>query len=342
MKLLSRLTLVAAVLMLAACGKKDPAADKADPAKPAAADAGPPVDAAPPSPLAATIEGKPYTFPGAYIDMATQNDTIKISTRAGGCGTEEVEGDVVLDIRLAAGPGGKRFAGSPHAVGVSIKNDKEDYASDGRDLAGVLWLEPAEWKVGGKVKGVLKFDDIAKASDETYKQYSGYGAFEAEMCNLSTDDWRYQATPEKADDGPAKGEGGGIKFAFKSGIAVMRFDEPRKIDRIEEIHLFDADVTCDDFSSAKGPHIRLRDLGGARGPTPLVGTHQEVKDVTFKEDGKDDLMVSGPGWIKFDALELKDGAEVKGTVHVESSTAKSNPATPSRLSGSFTAKVCKK
>lgn len=337
MKQLARFAFLAAALVPAACGKSS---DKAAPAKSTPVDAGPPPDAPPPSPMAATIEGKPYTFPGVTISAATQRDVIKLSTRAGGCGTEEVDGDVVLDVRVAAGPGGKHFAPGPHAVGVSIKNEKEDYASDGRELTGVLWLDATEWKAGAKVKGVLKFDDLAKAADESYKQYSGYGAFEAEVCDVSTADWRYQPTPEQADAGPAKGEGGGIKFAFKSGVAVMRHDDARKLDRIEELHLFDADVTCDTFAAAKGPHVRLKSPGGASGPRPLIGTPQDV-EVTYKEDGKADFDVYGPAWIKFDTLELKEGTEAKGTVHAESSTAASNPMPPSRLSGGFTVKVCK-
>ncbi len=190
MKLRALLTLLAAVSVFAACGKKDKPADKSEPTKPGAgaAAAAPPPDAAPPSPFEATIEGKPYKFPGVIIDAATQNDTIKLSTRAGGCGTEEVDGDVQIDIRIGAGPGGKHFAPGPHAVGLTIENDKEDYASDGRTLSGVLTLEPTEWKQGAKVKGVLKLDDVAKAGDDSFKKYSGYGAFEAEICALSTDD----------------------------------------------------------------------------------------------------------------------------------------------------------
>lgn len=337
MKQFARFAFLAAALVPAACGK---ASDKAAPAKGSPVDAGPPIDAPPPSPVAATIEGKPYTFPGVTITAATQRDAIKLSTRAGGCGTEEVEGDVVLDVRVAAGPGDKHFAPGPHAVGVTIKNDKADYASDGRELMGVLTLDATSWKPGAKVKGVLKFDDVAKAADDSYQAYSGYGSFEAEVCDVSTSAWRYQPTPEQADAGPAKGEGGGITFAFKSGVAVMRHDDARKLDRIEELHLFDADVTCATFADAKGPHVKLKSPGGAHGPRPLIGSPQDV-EVTFKQDGKDDFDVTGPAWIKFDTLELKEGAAAKGTVHAEASTATSNPMPPGRLSGAFTAVVCK-
>jgi hypothetical protein len=333
-------TVFVAVSSLAACSKKDKTADKVEPPKPAVIDAAPAPEA--PKMFEATIEGKPYKFESAWIEGGDQHDTLVLSTRPGGCEVEKQEGDTRIRVPIPMGPGGKHHAPGPYEGELVLVNEKEKWASDGSKLSGVVTLEPAEWTKGAKVKGTLTLDDLAKADDDSLKKYTGAGPFEATVCGLTSEEYRYQATPEAADAGPVKGEGGGIKFEFKGGRAYMSHDDKRNIDRIQEIHLYASEVTCENYMSATGPEVTLYGLGGAHGPKPLLGTPQAVWSVSFK-DGDKSFALDGPGWIKFDELELKHDAVIKGTIHKEASTygVKTDPKNAGRLSGSFTAIICK-
>lgn len=348
-----RFVLLVAAAALASCEKKDKPADKLtpEPAKPAAADAAPPaVKATPPAPppgadkpFEATIEGKPYKFASAKIVASDHGESVVLSTGAGGCAAEKADTDTVIAAFVPRGPGGKHYAPGPLQVEFTIVNQKENFASDNSFLTGVLTLDPAsDWKQGGKVKGTFSFDDVAKAEDDSLKKYTGAGSFTADVCELGGE-YAYQALPDAADAGPAKGEAGGIKFEFKSGTAYMSHDDKRNIDKIQEITLYTTDVTCETKDTAKGPRVTLFNPGGARGPKPIVGSAQTVSAIYFKEEGKDNVTLRGPSSVKFDALDLKIDGEIKGTLHAEApeSDVKADPKAAGRISGSFSAKICK-
>lgn len=302
-----------------------------------APDAAAPVAA--PQPFSATLEGKPYKFLSAKIDTATQQDSIELSTRAGGCDRDYQEGDTLVSVSIPRGPGGKHFAPGPLFVSVLMTNEKEKFEEDYAN--GVITIEPGEWKVGNKIKGTLRFKDRDEADDGSMKEYVGEGSFEAVVCGLASDDYAYQVLPETADAGPAKGEADGIPFTFKSGVAMLTHDDDNNVDRIQAIELFDTDVTCAE-REMKGPKVTLYSPGGAQAGEPIVGAPQTTT-IYWDAPGKDHRTVYGPNWVKFDAIELKEGAVIKGTVHAEAAAkdVRDDPTKAARLSGSFTATVCK-
>lgn len=234
----------------------------------------------------------------ATINTGTQTENLVLTTGAPGCSGNNKEGDTQLSISIPIGPGGKHFSPGPFAVSASVTNEKDKFAASFVD--GVVNIEPGEWKVGNKIKGTLRIDD-AEMKDDKKLSYTGSGSFEAEICALADPaDLGFQATPADFEKTPATGSfGGGDKFTFKSGIAVLSHNRARDIDEITEIHLFDSDVTCDN-------------------------------------------QVFGPQFVKFDAIELKEGSVIKGSVYLETATsAAKDPKRAGKVSGSFTATVCK-
>ena len=318
--------LAAFVLAFTACSKK---------ANPTEAETPKP----PPPPFEATFEGKNYKFLSAKIKGWGVDDAITLSTAAGGCDVESKEGDIELLIQVGQGPGGKHFAGQPLAVKMELTSEKEPF--DARSLDGVVTIGEGEWKEGGKVKGVLSLDDAENG--ETKKLYKGFGSFEAVVCGLAADYERYQGTAVEADKAPFSGNLGATKFAFKKGMAMVVHDRDRDIDVISEIGLFESDVTCETWSeqTKTGNWVKLFGTDGARGKEVFLGTAQQ-RTLMFSRDG-DTKVASGPAWVKFDALDFKPNSVVKGSVHFEASApaVKADPTIAGRLSGTFSAIVCK-
>lgn len=320
-----------AVSLLAGCSKK------------ANTDAEPAAPAPPPPPFEATFEGKTYKFLSAKIKSHEyRNESLTLSTAAGGCEVESKDGDIELKFEIGSGPGGKHYSTGPLGVSLSLDSEVEKFAA--RSLDGVINLAPGEWKVGNKIKGTLRVDDVKTGSDKSKKLYTGWGSFEAIVCELTDDVNRYQATPAEADKGTVSGAfGGSDPFVFKTGLAMLTHDSDRDIDRISEINFFDSDVSCDTWSAQKNKGLRVELFGptGASGKDVILGSPQQ-RTVFFFANGEQST-VYGPSWVKFDSVELKKDGVVKGSFHAESGTAAAagNPKKTGRLSGTFTATVCK-
>jgi|GEM_PF-4290346 len=342
-------TLLLASLLLAsssAC-KKNKAADKDPPkagptvAVTATTGSATPATPTPPAPsmakpLEATFEGKPYKFISAVIVSDGTDDRFRLSTGALGCGDEPKPADTILEFEVGLGPGGKHFSPGPLVISGSVYGDDQKFVIDSF-LYAIVNLTPGEWKEGNKVKGTIRIDD---ADNDPAVVYKGEGSFEATVCETENDS-RYQATPEAADAGPVTGTLGGEKFTAKGAIAILSHDSERDRDEISSIRLFDAPVDCDNYSEKKGLDVQIQGYGGSSGTDIFLGAPQPRR-LNYRQ-GSTQFFLSGPAWIKFDALELKEGTEVKGSFHAEASTekVKADAKYAGRLSGSFTAKVCR-
>jgi hypothetical protein len=287
--------------------------------------------------LEGTFDGKPYKFTSATIESVNGHDTLKLSTGALKCGDEAADGDTTLSIDVQKGPGGKHYAPGPMATPVELYNSKQEFAI-GNTLHGVLTTEPAEWKEGNKVKGTLR---IADAAEDQKGTYTASGSFEATVCEMSEDPEGFQALPEEADKGPVSGTVGGKPFTFKSGIAELRHDKARDVDEILTIDLFDTAVDCTNYRNDKGMKLGIGGAAGASGKDVIVGSPQPWS-MGWMVNGTN-YFFQGPLWVKFDAIELKEGSVIKGSLHGEANPAlaKEHPDGAGKLSGTFTATVCK-
>jgi hypothetical protein len=337
MQFRSVLVLLVAVTAVPACKKKDKndsagsagsAVGSAEVAGSAAAPTPPPAGAG--TPFEATLEGKPFKFTNAKISDAAGADRITLSTGALACDADPTSGDTTLTVDVGQGPGGKHFAPGPFGVDIELYNEKQEFAI-GNTLRGVLTLEPGEWKAGNKIKGTLRFED---AKDD--KKYSGKGSFEAVVCDFGEREVSYPPTPETADAGPVSGTLGGEKFTVKTAVANLRHDDALNVDYIDNITLSDAEINCN--KSINGMMVNF----GARamGKDVFTGTPLPTRVGWFK--GGTNYGLKGSGWVKYDTIELKEGGEVKGSLFAEAagSYAK-DPKMAAKVSGTFTAKVCK-
>ncbi len=329
---------ISAIVVLPACKKDTPS----DPPKPTTTTTSATVatPAAAKKPFEANFEGKTLKFT-ATIDQATQVDSLTLTTGAPGCGGTYKEGDTTISIDIPLGPGGKHMSPGPFAISAHLTNEKDKLASDFAD--GVINIEPGEWKVGNKIKGTLRLDDATKKDDKTFT-YTGSGSFEAEICGLAdTNDLGFQATPAEFETTPATGSfGGGDKFVFKSGIAELSHNDDRNIDEVKYFHLFDTVVTCDNWEKDKDKGVRVELLSnhGVSGKDLLIGTPQTTSAYYYPH-GKQN-QVFGPQFVKFDAIELKEGGVIKGSLYLETATRDAkDPKKAGKISGAFTATVCK-
>jgi hypothetical protein len=281
------------------------------------------------TPLEANLEGKPFKFVSAKISDAAGVDRITLSTGALTCDADPASGDTTLSVDVGQGPGGKHFAPGPIGVDIELYNEEQEF-SIGNTLRGVLTLEPGEWKVGNKVKGTLRFEDV---KDD--KRYNGTGSFEAVVCDFGERDLKFPAVPEAADASPVSGNLGGEKFTYKSAIAQLSHDAARNIDFIEAITLSDAAIDCSNWTRSAGTRVTVG-ATGASGKDVFIGTHQPTQIGWFKNGSN--TFLNGSSWIKYDALELNEGSEVKGSIYGE---AAKDAKYAAKLSGTFIAKVCK-
>jgi hypothetical protein len=305
---------------------------------PAAGSAATPPPAAPADmkPFEATLEGKPYKFATVKIVDGSKTANLVFTTATGGCAQEYKTGDIELAIKMEKGPGGKYFAPGP--VGVDADITSENVKFETSSLTSILTVEPGEWKVGNKIKGTLRIND-ADGSDDKKVTYTGSGSFVAEICALPGDE-AFAASPESVDKTPIAGSLGDQKFAFKGGIAHLGKAKTGE-DQIAEIDLYDSAVDCSSASGTKGGHLMLMGNGGATGKDVFVGTPQQ-RSISFRDPGGAQVFVSGPSWVKFDTIDLKEGGDVKGSLFAESSPddVKQYPKRAVKLAGTFAVKVC--
>ncbi|MFO0612331.1 MAG: hypothetical protein U0414_07080 [Polyangiaceae bacterium] len=279
----------------------------------------------------ATIEGKTYTFKTVTISTQNQVDVLELSTAEGGCKAETKDSDLRITFDLPLGPGGKHFAPGP-IVGPLREGSK---LTKGMNGAAVVTLEKGDVKKGDKVKGTLQFDwkkgDLA---------YTGKGGFEAQVCEELMGDFRYQATPEKADEKPAAGEIEGTKWASKSAVVVLGTLDG--VDVVQSVDLFDGKVDCKSYGEAAGKkHVSFTtNLPLPSDVFKYVGAPQPAAALSYG-DAKKKTDVFGPIWVKFDALDAKDGGTAKGSLFGETAENKKKDGKPSKISGTFEAAVCK-
>jgi hypothetical protein len=350
----STLVLLLAVAAVPACSKK-PAADKGAPAtgsdsditvtvttgSGSAAPAGSAAVAAHPGdskPFEATMEGKPYKFVGARVQNGNAQDTIVLTSAAGGCAHNYTAGDIELQVNLEQGPGGKHFAGSPLGLYTGLTSETTKFAAG--QLESYVTTEPGEWKVGNKIKGTLRFSD-GDGFGSDMKLYDGSGSFEAEICAVASDP--FEAPPDKVDATPAAGNMGEQKFGFRGGIAFLAKNK-RDVDNINRIWLFDAPVTCDNYKQVEDKKAALLMINGDGGSTAkdlLPGTFQQ-RGFSYRTPDGAQHFINGPAWIKFDTIELKEGGDVKGSLYVATSASdnKAHPKDVSKVAGTFAVKVC--
>lgn len=285
------------------------------------------------------LEGKPYKLTAGKIDRINQKEHLVVSTGPLTCEGSPAPNDVFFEIYVSAGPDGKHYAPGPVGVAAMLVrgagSDGPGFVMGGAELHGVLTLEPGDWAPGNKVKGSLRIDDISEDKKATY---TGSSPFEATVCELAADPEADLATPAEADKGPASGTLGGAAFTAKSAIAILSHDARRDVDQIDEIHLFDSEVDCTTYQRVDGTVVRITGTAGASGKDVFVGAPQP-RDLWWGAN----FHLQGPAWVKFDAIELKEGAEVKGSVYGEATAARAKkyPKSAGKLSGTFTAKVCK-
>lgn len=290
---------------------------------------------APPGPsggaFTAKIEGKDYTFKTVTITTQNQVDVLELSTAEGGCKAEGKDGDLRIAFDLPLGPGGKHFAPGP-IVGALHEATSLTKRMNG---PAVVTIENGEMKKGDKVKGTLTFD--WKKGDNAY---AGTGSFEALVCDELMGEFRYQATPEKAEEKPAAGEVEGAKWASKSAVVVL--ESVDGADVVKSLDLFEGKVDCKSYGDA----VAKKHLSFTTNlPTPndkfkYVGVAEPAQSLLIVE-GKKQSGIYGPVWVKFDALDAKDGGAAKGSLYGETAENKKKDGKPSKISGTFEGVVCK-
>lgn len=291
--------------------------------------------ATPPGPsggaFTAKIEGKDYTFKTITITTQNQVDVLEFSTAEGGCKAEGKDTDLRIAFDLPLGPGGKHFAPGP------IVGNVRESTSLTKRMKGPasVTLENGEMKKGDKVKGTLSFD--WKKGENAY---SGNGSFEALICDELMGEFRYQATPEKADEKPAAGEVEGKKWSSKSAVVVL--DTVDGADVVKSVELFEGKVDCKSFGDALAKkHLSFStNLPAPSDKFKYVGLPQPAQSLLIVE-GKKQSGIYGPVWVKFDALDAKDGGAAKGSLFGETAENKKKDGKPSKISGTFEAVVCK-
>jgi len=308
-----------------------------------AAPAKPPADL-PTGAFTAKLEGKEYKLAGAYIKNATQQDMLVLTTVTGGCDAPLTDADLELDFDLPTGPGGKHLAPGPFGGYIEISTIKSQFKEQGRGLyEATATLEKGDFKQGDKVKGTLKFGPDNSTEDGKKYEYSGGGAFEATVCDLSSD-LKFQATPETVGTDPVTGTLGKAPFTAKSAFAMLEHDEARNTDYVNEIFLLPGDATCETLSAEKGKATFVKIYGreGASGTQKLIGSPQP-RLVYFSPGGKDQQQIWGSAWAKFDQIDLAEKGTIKGTMFAETVPydVKEHPDRVGKLAGAFTATVCK-
>lgn len=320
-------SLVVAVVLLSACGKKgekepssgsgsdNPVAVK--PADPKPAD--PPK--APEAPkLTVNVRGKELTIVSQYAHFWPWGVEVKLFSKPHTCSDPRNDEPDMVQFNVLSGPGGKYFVGQPQFARVFAHSESRD---DLPAYASSVTVEPFEAKADAHIKGTIavewkKGDKLVKVS----------GPFDATICN--NPDTSRKVLPESVDK-PLAGTIGKKNVSAKTTIAELKRDEANGVDHVEKLYFFPKAMTCKDYFAKRGEAFLIaRDFGAANSKQNAANTFQPV-----------DFDSPGSGWVKFDALDLKDGGTITGSIAANYSDPGSDEKKHVDVAGTFSAMVCK-
>ncbi len=245
---------------------------------------------------------------------------IRMTDLAGPChALLEAPWKATLSIVIPPGPSGRFFAGSPvgaWSYGI-VDGERLDYSAGDAIVA----IEPFTRTMGARVRGTV---DLPR----------GGGAFEAELCALGSVP---DTLPETVPNDPVSGTLDGHRFTVTKALIQLagRADEPA---RLEDLRLFQDNVTCADLGTAKRPGLDFHFIGGAGSRRPLAGSAQPAWASAIHVPGERHHLVGRmPAWIRFDSLAFEPHKKVRGTLAVEQ-IVDTKPI--ARVGGRFEAEVC--
>ncbi len=330
---------VALALLGAGCPKRqEPVAESAvkKDAPPAPTGAKPTEAPKSSGPFSATLAGTPFSFKSAWVKPETINAvemaTLVLSTGTQACST----GDDVLRIELTlhAGPGGRLFAGHPYPVDLIRLEPPKKFVDLYRIMSPYVEIQldqGASITKGEHVKGRLELD-----FRQAGKTYQGSGTFDALVCETGA----LTALPEPKDAGPLEGSVGGAKFVAKSAVAMLRHDDQNDIDYIDDLSFYSNEVTCKEADGARTtrrPRLTLADRLGVSSRHTYAGTTMPMV-FSFVATANDYVQLD-EGFVRIDAVDLRPGGTMKGSLFVEPKHAPS--AGKARFAGSFSVVICR-
>lgn len=275
----------------------------------------------------------------------------QISTEPLGCAKREPSpGSVTITFDVAAGPGASFFAGHVISVPVWLRTASasaftQPAAVSARHVR--LRLEPFKLKAGERVLGELEI------ADPRAGMMNGRGRVELELCDDYPKLANVTGLPATVPAQDISGLVDGRAFRPRSALAILAHDPEGGPDYLEKLAFFENDARCQpyidrtepDHRDVLGIHLSFDRFGVTTRRLPVkTPLHAYIGDwsLDFKRTAEGLTMSSiglttGPNaWLSFDALDLKPGAILRGSLVASTSTRDEN----SLLQGRFEAVVC--
>ncbi len=354
------LSLVVVALGLVACGKSQgsagaqPAASSSSAIASASASASASVAANKLGSFVAELEGRTFTLGGIKIVPYANYLHVVLSSGALDCEKTPRDEDVIVELDIPPGPGGKFLAGQKQGVPVRWASEKLPFKwKQATPYQTIATVEPFTLAAGEKLKGTLEFslsytDPREDAGARTYK---ASGGFEGVICPDFNGFKTLKGSPEDAGAAPFAGAFGTQKFAYKKALAIVFKDLQSREEYVESIELYDDDaVTCANRYEKKNAarYVSVTSIGGAGASHALGGV--QTADASFSTPGHDKAGEKKGGgkwhffarrraWVKVDKYAFKGGETLTGSLFAET-TPDTKPDEAGLMQGQFEAKIC--
>lgn len=299
----------------------------------------------------AELEGRPFSIGGAKVVPYANYLHVVLSSGPLDCDKSAREEDLVIELDLSPGPGGRFFAGAKQGVPVRWTAKQPFKWSQATPYQTIAIVEPFKLAAGERVKGSLELSlrHVVPTDDAGARVYQGAGTFDAPICPDPNGFKTLVGTPEEVGNEPFGGAFGGQKFTYKKALAIVFKDLRSSEEYVESILLYDDDsITCanryDEDKKRRARYVSFTSIGGAGASHALGGV--QSADASFSSPGsgkaagaKWQFFARRRAWVKLDAYAFKAGGTLTGSLFAET-TLDSKPEETGKMSGRFEAKIC--
>lgn len=253
-----------------------------------------------------------------------------------------------ISVALQAGPGRTYFAGAevPVPIGINVPGRSVSGNVVAQYRAGVA-LEPFRRARGAHVRGTLRFDGPVSGGEGPV-DVAGAGAFDAVLTDIYA---QIDGTaPTTVPTAPVAGHYEQTDFVTRSAVATYE-TAPDGSRYVDAVWLLGARaVTCDGLLVARaGEHFvataRALSVGG-EGLPALTGRAMPIEP-SFRSGGSYAQFAFGyapPAWLRFDAIELRPGATVRGALFAADTPGLEHipPNSAGHFAGTFSGIACER
>jgi hypothetical protein len=302
----------------------------------------------------ADLDGRTFALGGIKIVPYANYLHVILSSGPLDCDKTPRDEDVVVELDLAPGPGGKFFAGQKQGVPVRWSSAKLPFKwAQATPYQTIATVEPFALAAGEKLKGTLEFSlsYTDPREDAGAHAYKASGGFEGVVCPDFNGFKTLKGSPEDAGAAPFAGAFGSQKFAYKKALAIVFKDLQSREEYLESIELYDDDnVTCANRYDKKNNarYVSVTSIGGAGAAHALGGT--QAADASFstpghekpgekKGGGKWHFFARRRAWVRLDKYAFKGGEVLTGSVFAET-TPDTKADEAGLMQGKFEAKIC--